>query len=445
MMKSVKKLPLTFLVLLAFGVTACSRTPAVTGEATPLPAVDTTEISAQVMEQVRAEMATAEAVEAAKAVEIVEAVEVAAETAVSTIEDTAVEQSDLIAGLVQEQVDAYLEQAQAELVVEQKTPVTDFAGNDFEASLINVYQLANPAVVFIITSPRGSGSGFVYSQDGHIVTNNHVARGGSRYEIVFAGGERMRGTLVGTDTDSDLAVLQVDELPQGIHPLPLADSDAVQVGQLAVAIGNPFGEQGSMSLGIISGLGRSLESERRLESGSSYSLPQVIQTDTPINPGNSGGPLLNLSGEVVGISTAILTTTGLNSGVGFAIPVNAVRRIVPSLISQGSYDYPYMGAGFDGEISLSEQSTFGLSQTQGAYLLSVTPDGPADEAGLIAANQTTGRGGDLIVAIDGQAINDFGDLNSYLVFKTTVDQTIELTIVRDDQTMTLPLTLGVRP
>ncbi|MDX1523216.1 MAG: trypsin-like peptidase domain-containing protein [Anaerolineae bacterium] len=252
--------------------------------------------------------------------------------------------------------------------------------------------------------------------------------------------------MVGTDVDSDLAVLKVEELPEGVRPLSLANSDEVRVGQLVVAIGNPFGEQGSMSLGIISALGRSLQSQRGLlDVNNSYSLPQVIQTDAPINPGNSGGPLLNLNGEVIGINAAISTETGLGTGVGYAIPVNAVHRIVPSLISNGSYRYPYIGAGFDDEVSLDEQIVFGLSQTQGAYVLNVNPGTPAAEAGLIAANPATGRDGDLIVALDGRPINNFADLNAYLTFNTEPGQTIEVTVLRDGQLQTLSLTLGERP
>jgi len=202
---------------------------------------------------------------------------------------------------------------------------------DLEATLIGVYRRANPSVVYIIVPSVGSGSGFVYSQDGYIVTNRHVVEGGRTFEVVFADGERQRAELIGSDADSDLAVLQVDRLPDGVEPLALGDSDSLQVGQFVLAIGNPFGEQGSMSLGIVSGVGRSLLSQRAATSGSTYSLPEVIQTDAPINPGNSGGPLLNLAGEVLGVNAAIATTTGENSGVGFSIPVSAVKLIVPSL------------------------------------------------------------------------------------------------------------------
>jgi 2-alkenal reductase len=237
----------------------------------------------------------------------------------------------------------------------------------------------------------------------------------------------------------------VNDLPTGIEPLMLGSSEDLAVGQLVATIGNPFGEQGSMSLGIISGLGRALESQRALAAGNSYSLPEVIQTDAPINPGNSGGPLLNLDAQVVGINSAIASTTRSFSGVGFSIPVDAVKRIVPSLIERGVYDYPFMGAGFDEAVSLDEQEIFGLSQTMGAYILNVTEGGPADQAGLIAANPNSGRGGDLIIAIDGETIEDFAALNSYLVFHTVVGQTIEITVLRGDDEVKLDLVLGSRP
>lgn len=324
---------------------------------------------------------------------------------------------------------------------ELETAVT----SDLQSALVNLYQQANPAVVFVIVPLLGSGSGFVYSEDGYIVTNNHVVDGGSSFEVVFASGERQEAELIGRNVDSDLAVIKVKALPDGVAPLALATPESIQVGQFVAAIGNPFGEQGSMSLGIISGLGRSLPSQRTLTTGSSYSLPEVIQTDAPINPGNSGGPLLNLDGEVIGVNSAIASRTGTNSGVGFSIPVAAVRQIVPELIENGGYVFPYMGAGFDEEVSLIEQTDYGLSQTQGAYVLNITTGSPADEAGLVAASTATGRGGDLIVAIDGQPINNFSDLNSYLVFHTSVGQTIDLTVLRDGREIVLPLTLGERP
>ena len=321
---------------------------------------------------------------------------------------------------------------------------TDQDAESLEQTLIRLYQRANPSVVYIIVSSGASGSGFVYNQEGYIVTNHHVATAGPSYEVVFAGGERLRAKLVGADADSDLAVIKVDALPEGLEPLPLADPDSIQVGQLVAAIGNPFGEQGSMSLGIVSGVDRSLRSQRASMSGSSYTLPQVIQTDAPINPGNSGGPLLNMDGQVIGVNAAIASTTGANAGVGFSIPVAAVRQIVPSLIEDGEYVYPYIGASFDNTISLDEQARYGVSQTRGAYVVGVTPGSSADEAGLIAADPQTGRGGDLIVDIDDYPIDDFSDLNSYLVFHARAGQTIAVTVLRDGEHV-LQLTLGARP
>ena len=319
--------------------------------------------------------------------------------------------------------------------------------------LTQLYREANPSVVYIVVTngetgfaaSGGSGTGWVYGENGTIVTNNHVVRAGSSYEVVFPNGDRMEAELIGADPDSDLAVLQVQSLPEGVGPLPLGDSAGIEVGQFSIAIGNPFGEQSSMSLGIISGLDRSLPSQRTTTMGSTYSLPAVIQTDAPINPGNSGGPLLNLDGEVIGVNAAIASTSGSSSGVGFSIPVDVVKRVVPSLIEGGEVAYPYMGVSFDGEISLSELELYGIPQTRGAYVIGVSPGSPADEAGLVGADLETGRGGDLIVAIDGRAIDNFSDLNSYLVLEAAVGQTIDLTVIRGDETLVLPLTLGERP
>jgi len=337
-------------------------------------------------------------------------------------------------------------------IVEAETPVAVDSVAALEETLSTLYRTVNPSVVYVMVTSGGtgfaaaggSGSGFVYDAEGHIVTNNHVVRAGSTYEVVFSSGDRQRAELVGADPDSDLAVLKVEQLPSDALPIPLANR-AVEVGQFAVAIGSPFGEQGSMSLGIISGLGRSLPSQRTTQMGSTYSLPQVIQTDAPINPGNSGGPLLNLDGEVIGVNAAIASTTGTNSGVGFSIPVDVVKRVAPSLIEDGEVLYPYMGVSFDGEITLADMELYGLTQTQGAYVITVTPGSPADEAGLIGADPQTGRGGDLVIEIDGQPIANFADLNTYLVLEAEVGQTLEITALRGEEIVTLSLTLGARP
>jgi 2-alkenal reductase len=293
--------------------------------------------------------------------------------------------------------------------------------------------------------PLGSGSGFIFDDKGRIVTNNHVVTGGQDFEVIFADGSRRWAETVGTDVDSDLAVIEVDSLPESALPIELGDSDELRVGQFVIAIGNPFGEQGSMSLGIVSGLGRTLESQRPLEeSAGRYSLPQVVQTDAPINPGNSGGPLLDLEGKVVGVNSAIRTTTGTNSGVGFSIPVNAVQRIIPRLIEEGRYIYSYMGVQIQ-SLNLTFQEQLDLPRSSGAYVTGITPGSPAEDAGLVPAQGSDGTGGDLIVAIDGQTIDDTDELIGYLVFNTEVGQTIDLTVIRDGETINLPLTLGPRP
>ncbi len=331
----------------------------------------------------------------------------------------------------------------------QSAPIS----TDIESSLIELYKRVNPAVVHIYVIDEqsfvlGTGSGFVYDELGHIVTNNHVVTGASGLEVVFPDGTRRSAEVVGTDVDSDLAVIRVDGLPAGVLPIPLGDSDNAQVGQFVVAIGNPFDEAGSLSLGIISGLGRSLSSDRIAEGGGRYSLPQVIQTDAAINPGNSGGPLLNLAGEVVGVNSAIRTSTGTNSGVGFSIPVNAVRRVAPALIAEGVYHYPYIGIRMT-SLDLASQQAMGLPQAAGAYVIDMTPNSPAQRAGLIASgfNDTVGTlpGGDLIIAVDGRPILSPDDLISFLVFNAEVDQTIMLTVIRGGEQIEVPLTLAERP
>ena len=318
-----------------------------------------------------------------------------------------------------------------------------------EEQLIDIYRHINPSVVHIFvfdeiegtSLPLGTGSGFVFDSEGHIVTNNHVVTEGDNFEVVFANGLRRNAELVGSDVDSDLGVIKVEELPEEIEPISLGDSGELNVGQFVIAIGNPFGEAGSMSVGIISGLGRTLESQRIAEGGGRYSLPEVIQTDAAINPGNSGGPLLNLGGEVVGVNSAISTRTGTNSGVGFSIPVNAVKQIVPRLITDGSYVYPFMGIRML-TLNLELQEQLDLTQATGAYVTEVTEDSPASTSGLIGAN---GPGGDLIIAVDGTEVISSDDLIAYLVYKAEVGQTVDLTVIRDGEEKVVSLTLGERP
>lgn len=338
-------------------------------------------------------------------------------------------------------------------------PVTETAVSDIpllppvelQSSLIDLYNRANPAVVHIFVFADeegflGTGTGFVIDDQGHIVTNNHVVAGGDQLEVVYSNGERSYATLNGTDVDSDLAALEAEYLPAGIRPLPLGSSGDLQVGQFVVAIGNPFGEEGSMSIGIVSGLGRTIESQRIFQGGY-FSIPQVIQTDAAINPGNSGGPLLNLDGEVVGVNSAILTRTGTNSGVGFSIPVDAVSKIIPSLIENGEYIYSYMGVSMNSvPFTLSELEALDLPPN-GVYVTGVEGNTPAANAGMIGHNLSVEftADGDYITAIDGTTVNNSDELLSYLVYETVPGQTVELTIIRNGEEMKLPLTLGERP
>ncbi len=330
---------------------------------------------------------------------------------------------------------------------------TNILTSSEEQALVDLYTRVNPAVVSIQVSfgvEGAQGSGFLYDAEGHIVTNQHVVEGAQFIEVDFPSGLKTEGKVVGVDTDADLAVIKVEQVPEGVTPLPLADSNAVQVGQRAVAIGNPFGESGSMTLGIVSGKGRSLSDNRSGQSNTRFTSPDIIQTDAPINPGNSGGPLLNMSGEVIGINRAIATETGAGSGVGYAIPSNTVRQIVPYLISEGRFTYPYFGMSSGPEISLQAAQELGLAQASGVYVVSVVPGGPAEQAGLQGDSATTRDtsfqgDGDLIIAIDGQPVNIFEDLISYINYNKRPGDTVVLTVLRKNERVDLTVTLGERP
>jgi 2-alkenal reductase len=328
-----------------------------------------------------------------------------------------------------------------------------------EDTLVEIYESTSPGVVAIrvlTDSGRGLGSGFVIDKEGHIITNFHVIEGFTDMEVDFPSGFKTRGTVIGSDTDSDLAVIKVEAPSDELYPLPFGDSSEIQVGQTVVAIGNPFGLSGTMTLGIISAFGRTLQSLHETPDGKFFTAGDIIQTDAAINPGNSGGPLLNLDGEVVGVNRAIRTfnfTAGeepLNSGVGFAIAINIVKRVAPSLISESEYNYPYLGITSLDDISLVQQEVLDLPQPNGAYVIAVTPGSPADKAGLIGGDVPTDEnglyaGGDLVTAIDGIIVYQFGDLLSYLLNNKSPGDTITLTVLRDGQEMQLDLILGSRP
>lgn len=328
-----------------------------------------------------------------------------------------------------------------------------------ETVLVDIYEQSNPGVVAILVltdSGNGLGSGFVIDKDGHIITNYHVVEGVSEVEVDFPSGYKTRGEVIGTDTDSDLAVVKVSAPPEQLHPLPLGDSSQIRVGEAVVAIGSPFRFNGTMTTGIISSLGRTLDSLRTAPGGSYFTAGDIIQTDAAINPGNSGGPLLNLKGEVIGVNRAIETyninaeSDPLNSGIGFAIAINTVKRVAPSLISEGKFDYPYLGISSLPEINLLQQEALGLPQANGAYVTSVTPDSPADNAGFRGGSEETDifnlyAGGDLITAIDNQEIMTFSDLLSYLIQEKSPGDIVTFTILRGEQEIQLELVLGKRP
>jgi S1-C subfamily serine protease len=325
-----------------------------------------------------------------------------------------------------------------------------------DGSLSSLYQQVITGVVSIRTD-KGQGSGFVFDNEGHVVTNQHVVDGAKIVEIAYSSGFKAYGTVVGSDPDADVAVIKVDVPAEEIHPLTIGDSDALKVGQTVVAIGNPFGLSGTMTLGIISGLGRTQPAAAAPSGGGFFSTADIIQTDAAINPGNSGGPLFNMNGEVVGINQSIRTDTfnqatgnAINSGVGFSVSINLVKRIVPFLIRDGKYAYPYLGISSSSDLSLSEIEALGLKTYTGAYVIEVTPGGPADQAGIRAGNTPTridrlNAGGDLIVALDGKTVTTFDALLSYLITTKSPGDKVVLTVIRDGQTMDITVTLGARP
>lgn len=325
--------------------------------------------------------------------------------------------------------------------------------------LTSLYQQASPGIVSIrVTTDQGGslGSGFVYNDQGYVVTNYHVVEGGKDVEVDFMSGYKVYGNVIGTDLDSDLAVIKVDAPAEELHPLPLGDSSGLQVGQTVIAIGNPFGLSGTMTVGIISARDRTLDSAHSTPEGNFFTAGDIIQTDAAINPGNSGGPLLDLQGQVVGVNRAIRTTKftdsgePVNSGIGFAISVNVIKRVVPVLIKNGKYDYPYLGISSMNDMSLAVIDALGLKSYTGAYVTSVVPNGPADKAGVKAGEKTTSipnllAGGDLIIAVDGQPIRRFDELLSYLVGNKSPGDTVVLTVLRGDKKVDISVTLDKRP
>jgi len=322
--------------------------------------------------------------------------------------------------------------------------------------LTEVYRKVNSSVVNIRTD-QAEASGFVWDTEGHIVTNDHVVQSARDVLVTFADGVSLPAKVIGEDPDSDLAVVEVDPDLHELRPVELGDVDAIDVGDRAIAIGNPFGLEGTLTQGIISAKGRSISAL------TSFAIPEALQTDAAINPGNSGGPLLDSEGRVIGVNAQIETGSSLvqaNTGIGFAIPVNIVKRVVPALIAEGRYDHAWLG--ISGQTySPAWASALGFpEEARGAYVMQVEPEGPADEAGLQAGTKQTDillgfdygqpvylvAGGDMIVAVNDQPIKKFDDLLVYLERYTSPGDQIELTVVRSNgRQQVIPVKLGKRP
>jgi len=319
-------------------------------------------------------------------------------------------------------------------------------------SLIDIFEKAEPGVVRVNTQRNqtevetgGVGSGFVFDKKGHIITNAHVIENSTKTIVTFLDGRSYNAQIIGVDEYTDIGVIKVDADLKLLHPLSLGNSSNLQVGEPITAIGNPFGLSGSMTSGIVSQMGR------LLPSGSGYSIPDIIQTDAAINPGNSGGPLLNMKGDIVGINTAIRSSTGEFTGVGFAIPSQTVEKIVPILISEGEYKHPWIGiSGRD--IDPDMANVLGLKDALGFLIITVVEDSPASDAGLIGSNKTIeveGKdypiGGDVIVSVDGIDVRKIDDILIHLQRVKTVGDEMDLEILRGNGTTNVTIILQERP
>ena len=319
-------------------------------------------------------------------------------------------------------------------------------------SLIDIFEKAEPGVVRVNTQRNqtgdesgGVGSGFVFDKKGHIITNAHVIEDSTKTVVTFLDGRSYNAQIIGVDKYTDIGVIKVNADLKLLNPLSLGDSSNLQVGEPITAIGNPFGLSGSMTSGIVSQMGRLLPSD------SGYSIPDVIQTDAAINPGNSGGPLLNMRGEIVGINTAIQSSTGEFTGVGFAIPSQTVVKIVPTLIRDGEYKHPWIGvSGTD--IDLEMANVIGLESTLGFLIITVVEDSPASDAGLIGSNkiiEVEGReysiGGDVIISVDEIDVRKIDDILVHLQREKAVGDEMILEVLRDGRTTNVTIVLQERP
>ena len=319
----------------------------------------------------------------------------------------------------------------------------------YEYSLIDIFEKSEASIVQVSVvrgeSDGGMGSGFVYSDEGYVITNQHVVQDAERVMITFLDGEAYIGNVIGTDRDLDIAVVKVEPTNTYLQPIKIGDSSKLKVGEKIAAIGNPFGLSGSMTSGIVSQMGRLLPQE------TGYSIPDVIQTDAAINPGNSGGPLINMKGEVVGINTAIQSATGEFSGIGFAVPANTVKKVVPVLIQDGEFKHPWMGiSGTDVDPELAEVR--GLNSSKGFLVVSVIEGSPAETAGLLGVTETRetdGRefalDGDIILSIDGETVRKISDILVHLQREKSVGDEMVLSVNRGGEILELTMVLEERP
>jgi S1-C subfamily serine protease len=323
-----------------------------------------------------------------------------------------------------------------------------------EATLESIYTQTTPSVVNIEVSTNmggALGSGFIWDTNGHIVTNNHVIAGATNISITFSDGTIVPGTLTGADLDSDLAVVKVNNVsPALLKPVTMADSTQLKVGQLAVAIGNPFGLQGTMTVGFISALGRLVPVDENAV-GPTYNIPDIIQTDASLNPGNSGGVLLDSHGNVIGVTQSMSSTSGSSAGVGFAIPAALVQQVVPALIKTGHYDHPYLGLVM---VSINPDYAAAMNlpvNQRGALVEDVTTGSPSEKAGLKPSTTSTTIngvpvmiGGDVIITFNNQVVKSSDDLIT-LLGRMEVGQTATLTVLRAGKQVQLMVVIGVRP
>lgn len=348
-------------------------------------------------------------------------------------------------------------------------PQAIIAEADAEYSLLsNIYARIAPSVVNIEVQLKAStlypagdiarGSGFVYDSIGHIITNAHVINDAANVRVTFQDGYSVAADILGLDTYSDIGVLRVTTTREILQPLTLANSDGAKVGQRAITIGNPFGLSSSMSVGIISGIGRTLRSAELIDADAlvGFQNPSIIQIDAPINPGSSGGPLLNSFGEVVGVTTAIRSDSGVFEGVGFAVPANTVARVVPQLIANGRVEYPWLGISVTPEENgfgiAGLWETLNLPVQSGVLVRGITLGSPADDAGIRGGNevievrgQPVCIGGDIIVAVNDRYVSGMADLVAWLIENTQIGDQVTLRVVRDQQTFDVQMTIRARP